>query len=402
VGRLTRPALDGPPAGQWIDKHPSGWEPGATITATGGSICTRQADPIDPSEWDAILAELLPKGFDPAEYAIVGDSIQVRSWDAAVGGGRTERFYYYRATLTRRQQTLASDTDLVALRAAASRRKPGKRIQTVAADRALVVCLSDWQLGKGEGGGSAATIERIHDALDAVAERAKDERPASIVLAMLGDTVEGCVGCYPSQQFSVDLDDREQMRIATRLLLSAVDRFDRWPILVAATISNHGEKRQNGKAITGPLDSKDLELVDRLGDVMEANPDRYGAVRLVGPDASDPTVTRIDVHGVRVALTHGHVGFKGANASAAADAWLVGQIKGQRPAADAEVLITAHRHHLAIAELGVRRTWVQAPSMDGGSQWFASATGAQSHPGMLSMLVGDGVGRSGISGYEIH
>jgi hypothetical protein len=388
------------PAGSISPKDPTGWEQGVTIGQFGGHVVGRTAEPIDPSRYDAILAELLPPGFDPADYAIASDTVQVRSWDAAVGGGIVQRFYYFRAEVVRRSSGWVDDGDLEKLKRVALKRKASKPHK--AGDGfALVVHLSDWQIGKGEGGGTPATVERIHVGLDAALERAKSERPESIVLAGLGDLAEGCTGFYSSQAFTVDLDDRAQMDVCTRLLLSALDRFAGWPITLASCISNHGEKRQNGKPVTGPLDNRDLELLDRVAHVIEGS-DRYTNARLVGPHEHDPSVTLLDIHGVRTAITHGHIGFSGVNAHAAADKWLMGQIKGQRPAADAELLLSGHRHHLAVSELGLRRTWVQAPAMDGGSQWFASQTGAQSHAGLLTSLVGDAVGRSGITGLHVH
>ena len=388
------------PAGSFTSKDPTGWEQGVTIGQYGGHVVGRTVEPVDPSAYDEILAQLLPPGFNPADYAIASDTVQVRSWDAAVGNGRTERFYYFRAEIVRRAGAWVDDEGLAQLKRAALKRKPAKPRKR-GDGFALVVHLSDWQIGKGEGGGTAATVERIHTGLDAALARAQQERPASIVLAGLGDLAEGCTGHYSSQPFTVDLDDRAQMDVCTRLLLSALDRFAGWPITLASCISNHGEKRQNGKPITGPLDNRDLELLDRVAHVIEGS-DRYSNVRLIGPHEHDPAVTLLDVHGVRTVLTHGHVGFSGANAHAAAEKWLMGQIKGQRPAADAELLLSGHRHHLAVSELGLRRTWVQAPAMDGGSQWFASSTGSQSHAGLLTSLVGDAVGRSGISGLHVH
>lgn len=388
------------PASPYERRDPPGWETGLEIGPRGGSLCVKVNDPIeDPSQWDELLAELLPPGFNPEDYVVIGETVQVRSWDTP---GDFERNYYFKADVGRRSLTPDTDIDIGALRKAASRRKPVKLRQKTGKGFALVVNLSDWQIGKGENGGTPATVERIHRGLDAALERAKQEKPESIVLAGLGDLAEGCAGWYPHQLFEVDLDEREQMRVATRLLLSAVDRFLEWPILLSSCISNHGEKRVNGRPVTGELDNRDLELLDRVADVVAVAPERYSSVRIVGPERTDPAVTRFGVHGVRVATAHGHVGFKGANPQAAAEKWWTGQMKGQRPAADAEVLITAHRHHLAAAEFGLRRSWVQCPAMDGGSCWFSSQYGMQSHPGLLTMLVGDAVGRSGITGLVVH
>jgi hypothetical protein len=38
-------------------------------------------------------------GFDPGQVRVVDDSVQVRSWDAAIGKGEVRRMYYHRATI---------------------------------------------------------------------------------------------------------------------------------------------------------------------------------------------------------------------------------------------------------------------------------------------------------------
>ena len=392
------------PVVPYASQDPAGWEQGLEVGPHGGKLCVKRlAPPQDPSEWDEILRELLPDGFDVSDYYVLGDTVQVRSWDANMGEGAVARFYYFKAEVARRSGVAINDVDLESLRKAASGRKPVKPRVKTTEGVALVVNLADWQIGKGEGGGTKATVERIHNGLDAALDRAKQEKPESIVLCGLGDLAEGCAGWYPTQLFEVDMDEREQMRVASRLLLSAVDRFLQWPILMTGCISNHGEKRgSNGKIQTSDTDNRDLELLDRVVDVMGAAPDRYGRVRVAGPNKSDPAVTRFDVHGVRVATAHGHIGFGGKDAAVAAEKWWLGQMKGQRPCADAEVLLTGHRHHLAVSEWGTRRTWIQAPAMDGGSTWFASTAGSTSHPGLLTCLIGEGVGRSGVSSLVVH
>ncbi|NNF68419.1 MAG: hypothetical protein HKN01_01495 [Acidimicrobiia bacterium] len=387
-----------PKPGGWAHKDPAGWEQGYEVGPNGGHLCIRKDDDVEPDDWGYILTNL---GLDPERYTVAEDSVEVRSWDMNVGGGTIERAYYFKARIRLRSH-MVTDKDMEALCKRASRLKSASPRAATGEGRALVVALADWQIGKGEGGGTEATVDRIAVCLDQALERAKAEKPDSIVLAGLGDLAEGCNGWYPHQLYEIDLDEREQMRVATRLLLSAVDRFLGWPITLTSCVSNHGEKRDDGKHRTSITDNRDLQLLDRVGDVLGANPERYHDVKLVGPHEADPTVTRFDVEGVRVATTHGHVGMGGKDASVAVDKWLTGQIKGQRPAQDVELLLTGHRHHFAAAEFGLTRSWYQAPAMDGGSIWFASANGIQSHSGMLSLMVGRGCGDRRVSAPVIH
>ena len=58
---------------------------------------------------------------------------------------------------------------------------------------------------------------------------------------------------------------------------------------------------------------------------------------------------------------------------------------GGLPPGDAEILVTAHYHHLRMKQQG-DRTWFQAPSIDKSID-FTERTGLWSHPGVLKILL---------------
>src|SRR5690625_7809823 len=84
-------------------------------------------------------------------------------------------------------------------------------------------------------------------------------------------------------------------------------------------------------------------------------------------------------------MTHGHQMRGSANAAGTAVAakWWEGQIMGTQPIANADMLMTAHRHYLEVSEM-TGRTIIQAPAFDGGSFWYTSATGRNSPRGLRS------------------
>ena len=95
-----------------------------------------------------------------------------------------------------------------------------------------------------------------------------------------------------------------------------------------------------------------------------------------------------------LALTHGHVGntftpegFK---------KWFLGQVAGDSPIAQATIVVSGHYHHRRVWPLGNlgnrERVHIQMPAMDGGSSWFANATGEWSHPGIWTAVIRDGYG----------
>ena len=81
---------------------------------------------------------------------------------------------YYRASI-RKKQGNTDRADVDALCAEIMKKKPVKPAHKGGTgNRAFVILLSDWQIGKGEGGGTPATIERILTAYDVVIERIKE------------------------------------------------------------------------------------------------------------------------------------------------------------------------------------------------------------------------------------
>jgi predicted phosphodiesterase len=378
---------------------PKGWEPGVRWSndTDTGSIVT-DATTVEPDA--AIWAELIADwGLDPGTLEVIDGSIELIGWDSPVKGtDMTIRLKRYKARLRRRVH--ADDTvDLDHLRRAAARRRPPKRTTPASVDRALVVTLADWQVGKGEGGGTPATVARITAAFDNLEARLGELKrvgrdPGVVYLVGIGDIVEQCSGHYASQAFTTDLNRREQMRVARRLILNVVDRLvDRgYRVALSAVAGNHGENRNgDGKAYTTPDDSDDLAVFEQVGEVLTANPDRYADVSVFLPTALSMT---LDIAGVPVGFTHGHLARGGANPAAKVEKWWTGQVMGFQPVADARILVTGHYHHLLVVE-STGRTHFQCPAMDGGSGWWTTSTGQSSPSGMLTFTVGADCGSRG-------
>lgn len=378
-------------------EHPKGWEPGITWSPTsGGHVCTGPLDDEpDPALWAMIVADF---GLDGTKVTVDLESVQIRAWDQPIGNGEMQRARYYRATLKPRSGPTGDRADVHQLCRDIARRKPRPAPVSVGTERALVVNVSDWQVGKGEGDGSAGTVDRVMVALDRLVGRIRDaktlKRPIDAVYIVgLGDLVEQCSGHYAMQAFSVDLDRREQMRVVRRLLLAYVDAVSGHAsrVVLAAVPGNHGENRNGaGKAFTTWTDNDDLAVVEQVAEVLAANPDRYGHVATVL--ASSLTLT-LDVCGVPHAWAHGHQNRGGPGK---VEDWWRGQALGRTPVADAQILTTGHYHHLRVSE-ATGRTWFQCPAMDPGSTWWTEQTGQSSPAGMLTYLVGAGCGARGWS-----
>jgi hypothetical protein len=350
--------------------------------------------------WDLLIKDW---GLDPDQVEIVPGSVHIRAWDSNVGGGEIQRLRYYRATIRQRAISKDQQAEIDELIKEISKRRPAKAKKYVSSvfpiEATFVVALSDWQTGKTDGGSTVDLINRVIGCQDAVIEQLRflilsGRRPEQILLCGLGDLIEQCANFYANQTFIVDADRRTQMRVVRQLILRFVDRlvdeFVEIPLQLLAVPGNHGENRQNGKFITTVKDNDDLAIFEQLGEILAANPDRYGNVECNNPDTylndDDLTVTTV-LSGVIVTLAHGHQFGKSGSGLAKAESWLAGQALGILPVADCEIFISAHVHHFCISE-NTGRTVIIVPALDNGSKWYTAKTGRHSAPGMLTMLIG--------------
>jgi len=360
--------------------HPKGWEPGyeqSGNTATGSAVFPDGDDPDS-------LAIIAGFGLNPDDWAIVGN-VNCRRWQTY-----DERWLrYYKCDLVRR--TPATDrADVDALCKLAASRKPRRPHQRSDMGWASFAALNDWQIGKGEGGGTTRTVDFLLERLARLDDMWKRDKPSCIFLGNEGDLSEAVTGHYASQAFTVDLDQREQDRVVRRLLFQFVETAARRApkVVVSGVACNHGENRgPAGKAQTRPSDNRSLTYVENVAEMCAMNPDAFGHVEfLYAPD----TVLVCDIAGISTVHTHGHI-FGSGQPMTSTVKWWTGQVMGLRPAAAATVLVTAHRHHAQVSEeLG--RTVFMAPACDGGSQWFTDATGKSSPRGLLTFKIGAGIG----------
>ena len=363
--------------------HPKGWEPG--LDSEKGVVTHLSGSPTPPSSWDGIIREL---GLDPSEFTVdPSQSVQVRTWDTPGADGG--RMYYYKASVIPASSASALDVD--DLIREVKRRKP-KPPKDILAERALVACLADWQAGKADSGGVEALIERLLALKDAVPARIREAqkvgKPIShLYVVTMGDLIENCSGHYPMQSFSVELDRRQQVKLVRRMLTMMLMEWSRLPvkIVVGAVPGNHGENRNaSAKAYTSFEDNDDLAAVEQVQEILGANKDAFGDISWVIPDG-DMTIT-LDICGQVVGFLHGHQARRGSTPQAKLQNWWRGKMASQHPIGDAQILVSAHYHHLTVVVDGPR-TWMQCPANDGGSRWFVEQGGATTACGTLTFVV---------------
>jgi len=361
--------------------HPAGWEPGVVWDGTKGAITTAPLDHA-PSDWSELLAVW---GLDPTLHEVI-EPVGFRAWDANVGQGQIKRMFYYKANVRLRQ--LGSQADVESMIADIKKHKPNFARKT--GDQAFIVCLNDWQIGKADGDGTNGTVQRVLDAIDSVEARVAELRRCgrslgTLYVMGLGDMIENCADHYPQQTWRTELTLTEQLRVTRQLLVKAITRWAKLfdTVVVAAVQGNHGEVRKDGKSFTDFADNMDTDVFACAYEVLSANPNAYGHVSFVFPQGQELTLT-LNCAGTTVGLAHGQQ-FR--NVNKVTD-WWAAQAHGRQPIGDADILLSAHFHHLRVMQ--DQKTWFQAPALDGGSDWWRHISGNDAPPGVLTLVVSNG------------
>jgi len=359
------------------------WQAGVVWNGDEGTITTTALPLEEAPNWDAILRIW---GLDPTQFRVVEpvlfnvwgnpDAVLNRQWKGKV-------------------VQIADDTmkeDLSELEREIKKHKPNLKTP-LTGEGAMIVVLSDWQIGKADGDGLKGTIERILNGIDKVEVRIKElsklKRPiGKLMVLWTGDSIEGCVGHYAQQTFSVELDRRDQVKVARRLLRDALMRWSKYftEVQVLAVGGNHGENRNGaGKSYTSLNDNDDVAIVEQVAEILEANTEAYGHIRFAIP--KDSLSITAEAAGWVLGITHGHTARRGGTGSEQKlRRWLEGQSLGRRSVGSADVLVSGHYHHFRVADWG-GCVWLQAPAMDGGSDWWREMTGEKSDSGILTFCM---------------
>jgi predicted phosphodiesterase len=361
---------------------PAGFEPGIEYDSTGGVLKSVPRPAGDEPDHAELLAEF---ELDPAKWRITG--LRRSKWQRWDG----EWLESFRATFV--PQTCTSFVGAEELLDIVAKWKPSntprKPVKASVSNVAYVVVLSDTQVGKIDGEGSEGIIKNVLHKTDLAVARLKELRKAgreidTIYLPTLGDCIEGMNSQGGKHIWRTDLDLTAQIRVYRRLLLHMVKTFaplaDK--VIVPCVPGNHDEAVRVGNSMaTTYTDSFALDAASAVADALADHPD-YKHVSFVFPKYDTLSVT-LDMAGTVVGLIHGH------QCRGKAVEWWKNMAHGQQDIGEATLLLSGHYHHLKIEQSG-RKTWMQAPALDGGSQWFENSTGQAAPAGMLTLTVGQG------------
>lgn len=356
------------------------WQPGVTWMGDEGTITTAPIEGDNSPDWSGVLRIW---GLDPDKFTVV-EPVLFNVWGDTQGILNRQ----WKGKVVRKGKE--NHEDVEQLIRDIKKHKPFQR-KEFTGDASLVVCVADWQTGKRDGDGLKGLIGRWLQAIEDVEIRLKELRKIgravdSITVLCLGDLVEGCDGHYDIQTFTVELDRRDQVKVARRLLRDALIRWSKIvpSITVAAVGGNHGENRKNGKAFTTLNDNDDVALVESIAEIFQANSDVYGHIKFAIP--TDELSLTLEIKGKIIGITHGHLARSSGGVEAKLRRWIADQTLGRQSIGDCDILVTGHYHTFKLADWGGVK-WLQAPALDGGSVWWRQSTGEIADVGVLTFLV---------------
>lgn len=361
--------------------------PGITRTGEDTVDAVAVVEGSDVPQGDSLLGKV---GLDPKRYAIdYSKGVRHKSWDALrrVRDPETDKMSTVKERMTGVQFSVIErpvEVDLSGLEelvAAASPVPP----RTNTLEQTLLLALGDLQLGKLENS-LEGVIARFNEGLEAAVLEANTHRVDTIVIAWMGDCIEGFVSQNGANAWRTVLTLTEQLRIIRRLMLRAIDRFidEGYQDIIAISVpGNHGDTIRV-PVTTRSDDSFDTDALVAVWETLEANPQRYGGkVSVVTPEVDEIGVV-IAIEGVSTAFIHGHQFRPGQHWK-----WWEGQSLGRTAYGEADVLFTGHGHHTVIEERS-ERTFVMAPSLEERSVWWVQRTGQTGNPGVILARFAEG------------
>jgi hypothetical protein len=357
---------------------PPNFRPGVEFDGTLGTATTEGL--TDQPNFDDFLRE---RGYPPEEYRIVGTP-RTSQWQRYDGDWLTS----YRFSFERRTE-LANDLPIL-LAEAQKKTKQRKPLLKVT-DKALVILWSDLQVGKVDyRGNSQSLIERVALMQDRLIEKIKQEKPSKVIMADLGDTIEGFNNAADMQQLqSNDLSLMNQVDLATTFAWQTLRMIaELVPDVTYASVgSNHCQWRIGKQVVGTATDDWGVFIGRQLARLAK---EKGLPIRFLEPQTHDESLA-IDVFddGFHIlGIIHGHQAKRPDNMAA----FWRGQAFGRQPIADASLLIHGHWHHVRVTETGSTRSGtsrflVMGSTMDNGSGWWKKVSGEDSVPGLVVLML---------------
>jgi hypothetical protein len=343
---------------------PKDFRPGLEFDGNQGTATT-EGLPEAPN-FDEFLEE---RGYSADEYEIVGTprTSQWQRWD---GQWLTAYRFHFRRKVT--------DFDLPTLYAQAKKTTP-KPLKVGKNQRTYVIAPADYQIGKfGSRGGHLESIQRIHASYARIEQKLKAGNYDHIVILDMGDILEGVSSKADMAQLqSNTLSPMQQVDLSAALIWDLIKMASKYaPVTYGSVASNHCQYRVQKQHVGRPgVDDWGIVILQQVRRL--ATEVGLPVQRWLVPQPHDEGFA-FDVFGDGshiLGAIHGH---QVQRPDAFQSFWTKAVFNDTYLAA-ATLMVTGHFHHHRVEQFsgseGRERWWVQASTMDSGSDWFTRMNG---------------------------
>jgi hypothetical protein len=351
---------------------PDAWRPRSEIGTDGGFVVSTPRPDGNTPGAEEILREA---NLDPAEWAVI--SHRRSRWQRYDG----EWLESFRVNVVPVVGGSVKDYDAEKLIESIQSWRPESSIE-FEGDLTAVYSLGDTQYGKDD---TPAIVDRVLRTFSEAVEHHKflqsKYKISQIALPQLGDCIEGMTSQKGKVMGRHDIGVAQQVQVGRRILMNQIKAMAPFAtkIIVPVVPGNHDEVQRF--LVSRPEDSWQIEIVRAVEDACLENDFLKDRVEFRYPAKDDSTLA-VNLSGTLYGMAHGHQARDMVK-------WWSGQVMGRCSVANADILNVGHLHHYDVKSVGMR-LFIQNPAMDNGSGWFRDKSGLESHPGITSLVVGEG------------
>jgi len=361
---------------------PEGWSASIVFDGEGGTATLPAVEGDNPVDIEGFLRDA---GINPDEIDIIGEP-RISRWQVA-RPFPLDPMWMTAVRISWRRKGLANNLPLL-YSLAKKTKKP--TVKPVTTGKALVVLWSDLQVGKVDHrGGIEQMIQRVAETQVKLLKLVKQTKPERIIFCDVGDTIENFGNVADLHQLATnDLSLMEQVDLATSLAWETLKQLCKFaPITYLSVGSNHCQFRVNKQKVGKATDDWAIHIgrtLARLSHEVGLDITFHEPAKHDESLAYDVFADSYHVLG----MVHGHQ----ANRPEGIPDWWRKQSFGKQSVTAATVLVSGHFHHLRVQELGstnrgTSRFWVQAATLDNGSNYFRLNSGEDSVPGLVCFVL---------------
>ena len=351
---------------------PDAWRPRSEIGNDGGFIVSTPRPDGNTPGAEEIIREA---NLNPEEWAVT--SHRRSRWQRYDG----EWLESFKISVVPVKSSIANDFDAEKLIESMMNWRPESSTD-FEGDLTAVYSLGDTQYGKDD---TPAIVDRVLRSFGEAVEHHKflqsKYKIGQIALPQLGDCIEGMTSQKGKVMGRHDIGVAQQVQVGRRILMNQIKAMAPFAskIIVPVVPGNHDEVQRF--LVSRPEDSWQIEIVRAVEDACLENEFLKDRVEFRYPAKDDSTLA-VNLSGTLYGMAHGHQARDMVK-------WWSGQVMGRCSVANADILNVGHLHHYDVQSVGMR-LFIQNPAMDNGSAWFRDKSGLESHPGITSLVVGEG------------